>query len=150
MGRTQQVESEFGVREEEIPSIAGIGSWRAGKYSQEMVLKCADGAFSCIAAVNMRWHELVAAAIVCDGLAEGATALVVHDMDSGWTASGAKVGKEGLVRSNAVCIFFGCKRLDENCIAAMDGNHDVLVPTSCPGVEAAGVVSEDAGQWYVA
>lgn len=90
------------MREEEIPSIAGIGSWRAGKYSQEMVLERADGAFSRVAAVHMRWHELVAAAIVCDGLAEGATALIVHDMDGGWTARGAKAGKEGLVCSNAV------------------------------------------------
>ena len=74
------------MQEEEIPPVLWKGGRRAGKNGQEMILECADGMFSCIAAVDMRWHELVAAAIVCNSLAEHATAFIVHNVDGGWLA----------------------------------------------------------------
>ena len=49
-----------------------------------MALECADGPFRCIAVVYMRWHELLAAAIVQNGLAEHATAFIVHNVEGGW------------------------------------------------------------------
>ena len=72
------------MREKEILPIAWEGGWRAGKDSKEMVLECADGAFRGIVVVDMRWHKLVAAAIVCDGLVEHASAFIVHNVDGGW------------------------------------------------------------------
>ena len=94
-----------------------------------MALKCANGTFSWIAAVDVRWYKLVAAAIVCDGLAEGATAFIIHNNDCGQLAGSAKAGVQCLVSSNAVDVLFSCKGLDQDSIASVEGNHYVLVST---------------------
>ena len=56
----------------------------------------------------------------------------------------AKAGVQGLISGNAVGVFFGLEGLDENSVAAMEGDHEVLVTTGGAGLEAACVVSEDA------
>ena len=43
-----------------------------------------------------------------------------------------------------VGVLFGREGLDENSIAAVEGDHEVLVTTGGAGLEAACVISEDA------
>ena len=48
-----------------------------------------------------------------------------------------------LVGHNTVCILFGGKRVDQDGIAAMEGNHDVLVSTAGMGFEATSISGEN-------
>ena len=54
-----------------------------------------------------------------------------------------EAGVDGLICSNAVVVFFGREALHKNGIAAVQGDHEVLVTAGGTGVEAASVVSED-------
>ena len=49
-----------------------------------------------------------------------------------------------LIGGNVMCIMFAGEGANEYDIGVcMEGNHDVLVPTACPWVEAASVIRED-------
>ena len=51
---------------------------------------------------------------------------------------------EFLIGCNAVCIKFGGKGVDQDGIAAVEGNHDVLVSTAGTGFELSGIFGEAA------
>jgi len=47
------------LRQEPIPEMEGKVLVCAAQASNEMILESVDGTFSCIAAVHMRWDELI-------------------------------------------------------------------------------------------
>ena len=55
-----------------------------------------------------------------------------------------------LIGGNVMCIIFAGEGANEYDIGVcMEGNHDVLVPTVCSRMEAAGVIGEDLVKWEV-
>jgi hypothetical protein len=55
---------------------------------------------------------------------------------------------EVLIGGDAVRIMLAGEGADKDGIGiCMEGNHDVLVPTACPRVEAASVIGEDLVKW---
>ena len=57
-----------------------------------------------------------------------------------------EVGIEVLVGCNAVHIKFGGKGVDQDGIAAVEGNHDVLVAAVGMELKATSIIGEDAGE----
>jgi hypothetical protein len=53
---SEQVEHEFGLREEEVPAVTWRSWCCAREHSQEVVLECADGSFRPVSTVHMWWY----------------------------------------------------------------------------------------------
>ena len=60
-----------------------------------------------------------------------------------------KPGVDVLICNNMVGILFGGKRLHKDCIAAVQGGHDILVATARARWEKVNIISEQAGYRYV-
>ncbi len=69
-------------------------------------------------------------------------------MDGGLAVDGSQPGIYIFVCSYAMCILFGRKGSHEVGIGrGMEGDHDILVATPCPGGEATCVIREQACEW---
>ena len=82
-----------------------------------MVFEGANGAFSCVASMDMRWYKLERAVVVSDGLPEGGADFIVHGVQVRGLMSVFEASIDGLVGTNAVCILFGSKGLHQDSIA---------------------------------
>ncbi len=58
MGAPQEVQCQFGLREEAVPKVKRKVFVGATETSNEMIFKGEDGAFSSIAVINMWWDQL--------------------------------------------------------------------------------------------
>lgn len=103
--------------------------------------------------LHAQWHYgnahvvgLSAGAIVgCNGLAEGFTRLIVCSMTGGSLLCLVEPSVDVLVGGNLMDILLGAERSHQDGIAAVQGNHDVLVATVGARWESVSVISEDAG-----
>ena len=106
-----------------------------------MIFKCSDGALGGITAVDVGQDQLQGTVIVGHGLLEGAACFIVHDVECWLVVCSGKSGENVSVRSNAMGILFGCKRVDQDGIGiGMEGDHDVLVAAAQAWCEASHVV----------
>ena len=55
-GLAKEVDCELSLGQEEVPAGGREGGVDAGQDSEEVCLKCADGAFGCVAAVHV-WRD---------------------------------------------------------------------------------------------
>ena len=105
-----------------------------------MIFKSSDCTFGGITAVDVGQDQL-GAAIVGNGLLEGAACFIVHDVECWLAVCSGKSGENVSVRSNAMGILFGCKRVDQDGIGiGMEGDHDVLVAAAHTWGEASSVI----------
>ena len=110
-----------------------------------MVFEGADGTFRCIPSVDVGRDQLEGAVVSGDGVLEAEAGLVVKYVDRGLAVDGSEVCVDVPVGGNAVSVLFGGERSYKDGIGGgMEHDHDVLVATACVGVEAAGVVGEEA------
>ena len=83
-----------------------------------------------------------------DRALESGAGFVIHDMERGGLVGCGETRVNVRVGGDAVCIFFGCKRSNEDSVAvAVERDHDVLIATARPRLKSAGVVREEAVDW---
>ena len=109
-----------------------------------MILESTDGLLGSIAVMYMQRPQLVSATNICDGAMKSGTRFVIHDVDGSRLVYRMQAGMESLISGNAMGIHFGGKGLDQDSIAAMECDHDVLVATCSSGSKAPSVIREDA------
>ena len=85
----EEVDSDFSLWEEEIPTILGEGWVNAGEDGDEMGFEGADGSFSLISAMHVRWHFLVSdIPCVVDAVDICGASFVVEDLHIDCVATG--------------------------------------------------------------
>jgi hypothetical protein len=96
----------------------------------------------------MRWHELELTVVGRDGSLERAAGFIVKNMHGWRLVRGRESRVDIVVGRDPMCIMFGGKRADQDCIALrVKRDHDVLISAARAGVEAAGVIRENAVDW---
>ncbi len=54
----EKIESEFSLWQKKVPKVRGKCGVNAGQYCQEVVLECANSAFSPVLAMHIRRYKL--------------------------------------------------------------------------------------------
>ena len=103
----QQVEGEFCVQQEEVPLVYGEQWCNARQDGRKVIFKCADGTFGCILAVHVWWDQLDCAVIGGNGTLEGLAGFIARNVEGWLVACGDESGKDVVVSSNVVGIYFG-------------------------------------------
>jgi hypothetical protein len=57
-GLTEEIEGEFSLWQKKVSKVRGICGVNAGQYCQEMVLECANSAFSLVLLMHIQWDKL--------------------------------------------------------------------------------------------
>lgn len=123
-GGPEEVKCEFCLGQQQVPAVAGERRWETGQNGRKVVLEGVNGTFCSITVMDMRWHKLECAVVVCDCFAEGSTGFVIHGVQLGGLVDKLEACVDGLIGSNALHILFGGKGLYQNGIAgAVQGNH---------------------------
>jgi hypothetical protein len=77
----EEINGELGLREEEIPAMFGERWINTGEDGEEVGFECADCTFGFVAAVHVRWDELMLAVpFLGDAVDVGSAGFIVEDL----------------------------------------------------------------------
>ena len=143
MAWAQEVQCEFGLRQEEVPAVLGERWGHPCKDSQKVVLEGSYSSFSAVASMHVRRDQLVFAAVGGDCVEECAASFVIEDVYIRCRVLGHKSAVEVLVCCNAVAIMLRWEGTHEDSVGlAMQGHHYVLVAAACARSKSSSVIGE--------
>ena len=104
-GLAEEVQGEFGLREELVPEEVGEGIGDAREDGKEVSFRSADGAFGYIAAMDI-WQDKPGGAVplVNDSATILGAILIVEDLEINAVALGFEARHDAVVGSNAMTV----------------------------------------------
>ena len=138
----EEVDSEFGLRQEFVPEEHWETRVNTSKDSKKMCFKGVDGLLHHILAVGLWGNKLVSGVpVFFNDMAEFLACFVVQDVAVNGETSFLEAGVDAVVGCDAVFVMTGSEGFHQDDIGhTVVCKHDVLVTNMCLDVEAAHVI----------
>ena len=138
----EEIESELGLREQEIPKIFWEIFIDSSKDGKKVILEGANGTLSSVLSMHIGRDTLVRCLPfnLNDTFVFSAN-FVVEDLEVDFVAAGAETIHDGVVCCDAILVFFSFEGSNKDGVGiTMIGSHDVLVAAVRSKGEAASIV----------